>query len=49
MVTIERPCCLGPIVVEHPLPDILRCEDCSVEWAVADPTPAAPRIAALAA
>jgi hypothetical protein len=49
MVIVERPCCAAPMVVEHPLTDLVRCEACAVEWTLDDPAPAAPVHAALAA
>ena len=49
MVNIERPCCAAPLVVDHPLADRLRCEDCSVEWSLDDPVAAEPFPVALAA
>lgn len=49
MVIVERPCCTAPMVAEHPLADRLRCEDCSVEWTLDDPAPAAPARIAVAA
>ena len=46
MVIIDRPCCDAPLAVELPLADVLRCEDCSVTWAVAEPE-AAPAVRAI--
>ena len=52
MVTIERPCCEAPLIVEAALAVELRCDACAVTWTVSDPEPSAAGqglIAALAA
>jgi hypothetical protein len=40
MITLEAPCCDRPLLVEVPLPDALRCDECAVSWTVTDPEPA---------
>jgi hypothetical protein len=49
MITFEAPCCDQPITVESPVPDAIRCDECSVTWLVTDPEPAARTEPALAA
>jgi hypothetical protein len=49
MITIEAPCCDQLLSVEAPMPDAIRCDDCAVIWAVADPEPAPLPSLALAA
>jgi hypothetical protein len=46
MINTERPCCDTPLIVELPLPDTLRCDDCGVSWTVADPEPQPAALAA---
>ena len=51
MILIERPCCDELLEVDGALPATLRCDACSVEWAIEDPDDAErrPQPAALAA
>jgi len=39
MVITDRPCCDLPLLVEVPLPIVLRCDECTVEWVVVDRSP----------
>lgn len=46
MIHIDRPCCDTPLATSLPLPDTLRCEDCSVTWTTTDPEPESVHLAA---
>ena len=46
MILIDRPCCEAPMVIEMPIPDLIRCEDCATTWDVADDVPTEVRRAA---
>lgn len=36
MINIERPCCDTPMAIDMPMPEVLRCDDCSTTWDVGD-------------
>ena len=46
MILIDCPACSAPVPTSLPLPDEIRCDDCSVAWIVTDPEPHESKLAA---
>ncbi|MEW5991966.1 MAG: hypothetical protein AB1736_11565 [Chloroflexota bacterium] len=49
MITFEAPCCDRPLSVESHAVEVVRCDECSVTWLLADAGPVADVTDALAA
>ncbi len=46
MIIIDCPACAAPVPTSFPLPDSIRCDDCSVAWTVTDREPQESELAA---